>query len=88
MKDVIEDLIKLGVDVSKLTESKLNSLATKLSKHKPISKEDAKKIVVEGIRTAAKAQRKLAIELERRAKNAVNRVNKVKSAPKKKSRKR
>lgn len=74
MKEIINDLIKLGQDVSKLTEENLNKLASKIMKHKPMTKEQAKKIVVEGIRKAATAQRKLANELEKHARIAISKA--------------
>ena len=83
MKDVIDDLIKLGTDVSKLTEKRLNSFANKLAQSKEITRKEAKKIVAAWIKRAAKAQRVLAKDLSVHAKKIIKEASRIK----KKSRK-
>jgi len=70
MKDLINDVIKLGTEVSKLTEKRLNSLASKLAKSKDITQKEAKKIVAKSIKRVAKTQRVLANDIAKNAKKA------------------
>jgi len=71
MKDIIDDLIKLGTDISKVTEKKLSSLADRLAKSKDITQKEAKKIISKNLKRAAKLQRSLANDIAKRAKKVL-----------------
>lgn len=87
MEDIIEDLIRLGTDISKLTEKKLNSLANKLAKSKDVTQKDAKKIIAAGIKRAAKTQLALSKELSVRMRKGLKTVSKPATKAKKKPKK-
>lgn len=88
MEEIIKDLVKLATDVSRLSEQKLIYLADKLAKQKRITREEAKKIVIAGVKHAARAQRTLTVELGKKVEDIVKRAKACKHVAKKATKKR